>query len=375
MRVARNPVTGQTGPAVLIGGLVPGTGDITNGMVLNNDASYPNGFIENPSVLYEHRVGISYDVSGDGKTALRASVGVFHSTRSSANASWNTSRQPPVQFSPSIFYSTMDNLLQSTGVNFPTNTQGFTRDSKTPVVYSFSASVQRAIGWNTVLDVAYVGSRARNLIQARNINTIPFGARFNTANEDPTRPGNPLPDNFLRPYRGWGSLNVFEHTGISDYNALQVQANRRYSNRFQFGAAYTLSRSRDFTSGDGGGALPIYQDVRDWTYGLSSFDATHVLVFNYTWDLPKMSALVDRPGDARQLAALWHQQLLQRQSGGRQLHDRGQHRHPLGRRFAQRWERQSDCHHGRSEAAERRANARTLVRYERLRAPDKRANR
>ena len=51
-RVARNPATGQTGPAVLIGGLVPGTGDITNGTVPNNDPNYPAGFIENLSVLY-----------------------------------------------------------------------------------------------------------------------------------------------------------------------------------------------------------------------------------------------------------------------------------------------------------------------------------
>ncbi len=295
VRVARNPATGQTAPAVLIGGLVPGTGNITNGMVLNNDPNYPAGFIENPSVLYEPRVGFSYDLAGDGKTALRGSVGVFHSTRSSANATWTTSRQPPVQFSPTIFYSTMDNLLQSTGVDFPSNATGFTRESKTPVIYSFSAGVQHAIGWNTVVDAAYVGSRGRHLIQARNVNTIPFGARFDRANEDPTRPGNPLPDNFLRPYRGWGTLNVFENTGISDYNALQLQANRRYGSGFQFGAAYTLSRSRDFTSGDGGGNLPIYLDVRDWTYGMSSFDATHVLVVNYTWELPKMSALVDHP--------------------------------------------------------------------------------
>jgi hypothetical protein len=37
VRVARNPRTGETAPAVLIGGLVPGTGDITNGMVLKTD--------------------------------------------------------------------------------------------------------------------------------------------------------------------------------------------------------------------------------------------------------------------------------------------------------------------------------------------------
>ena len=292
VRVARNPLTGETGPAVLIGGLVPGTGDITNGMVLKTDSSYPDGFIENPSVLYEPRVGMSYDLRGDGKSALRASFGVFHNLRASANATWTTSRQPPVQFSPSIFYNTMDNLFQSAGVSFPSNATGFTRESTTPTIYNFSVGVQQAIRWNTVLDVAYVGSRGRDLLQQRNINTIPFGARFDPANADPTRPGNPLPDNFLRPYRGWGDLNVFENTGYSDYNALQVQANRNLRNGVQLGAAYTLSRSRDLTSNDGG-AIPLYQDPEDWSYGLSTFDATHVLVLNYTWMLPKMSTLID----------------------------------------------------------------------------------
>jgi hypothetical protein len=292
VRLARNPVTGATGPAVLIGGFVPGTGDITNGMVLNDDPTYPHGFIQDPSVLYEPRIGLSYDLNGDQKTALRAAAGVFHSTRASANSTWGTSRQPPVVFSPSIFYSTMDTLLQSTGVNFPSSVNGYERITKTPVIYNFSAGVQRAIGWQTVVDIAYVGSRGRNLQQQRDINTLPYGARFLPANQDPTRPGNPLPDNFLRPYPGWGSINITDNTGISDYNAMQLQINRRYAGGVQFGVAYTLSRSRDYTSSDGG-TVPLYRDVRDWTYGLSSYDATHVLVANYTWLLPKMSALVD----------------------------------------------------------------------------------
>ncbi len=137
--------------------------------------------------------------------------------------------------------------------------------------------------------------RRDHLLQTINLNTVPYGARFDPANQDPTRPGNPLPDNFFRPYPGYGDINYFLNNGIANYNALQVQANRRFSHGLQFGVAYTFSRSRDYTSatetGTTPGRLPTYSDVREWTYGLSSFDQTHVAVINYTYDLPKVSSL------------------------------------------------------------------------------------
>ena len=45
-RMARNPATGEIGPAVLIGALVPGTGDPNNGLVTDNGSGYPKGFKE-----------------------------------------------------------------------------------------------------------------------------------------------------------------------------------------------------------------------------------------------------------------------------------------------------------------------------------------
>jgi hypothetical protein len=294
-RLARNPVTNEILPAVLIGALVPGTGSQTNGLVLGTDSSYPKGFRNQAPVLVEPRVGMSYDLTGDGKTALRGSVGVFHNTRVSGNVNWQASRNPPLQLNSQIFYGTMNTLLQSTGAVFPSTLQGFDRSIQTPTLYSYSFGVQRDIGWKTVVDAAYVGSQTRHLLQTINLNVVPYGARFAAANQDPTRPGNPLPDNFFRPYPGYGDINYFLNNGIADYNALQVQANRRFTRGIQFGVAYTLSRSRDYSSaqetGTSPGRLPTYAGVREWTYGLSSFDQTHVAVINYTWDLPKASAL------------------------------------------------------------------------------------
>src|SRR5262249_2423871 len=114
-------------------------------------------------------------------------------------------------------------------------------------------------------------------------------------NQDPTRPGSPLPDSFFRPYPGFANVWLFENIGRSNYNALQLQANRRFARGLQFGVAYTFSRSRDFTSNNETGTgsnkqVATYQDPGTWNYGLSSYDQTHVAVINYTWDLPKASA-------------------------------------------------------------------------------------
>jgi Carboxypeptidase regulatory-like domain/TonB-dependent Receptor Plug Domain len=296
-RMARNPVTGEIAPAVLIGALVPGTGDPNNGLVVDTDPNYPRGFKEAPPVLLEPRVGFAWDPTGHGKTAVRANVGIFHNTRVSGNVNWQASRNPPLQLNPQVFYGTMATLLQSAGATFPSTVQGFEKDTHTPTAYQYSVGLQRAIGWDTVVDVAYVGSKVRDLLQTRNINLVPYGARFMPQNTDPTT-GTPLNDNFFRPYPGYSDINFFENTGISDYDALQLQINRRFSKGLQFGVAYTYSRSKDYTSAadTGTGAnmrIATYQDPREWNYGLSSFDQPHVLVINYTYDLPRVSSLWD----------------------------------------------------------------------------------
>ena len=295
VRVGRDLVTGATVPAVLIGAQVPATGDLNNGLVLATDGSYPAGFKDQPPLLPEPRVGFAYDVRGDGRTAVRGSIGMFHNTRMSGNVNWQATRNPPLQFNPQIFYGSMDTVLQSTGSNFPSDVQGFEKETRTPTLYSYSIGVQRDVGWGTVVDAAYVGSQAHNLLQTRNLNLVPYGAHFLAANQDPTRSGVALADNFYRPYPGYANVWFFENSGKSDYNALQVQAHRRFAKGLQFAVAYTLSRSRDYTSNNETGTgvnmqIATYQDPNTWNYGLSSYDQTHLAVFNYVWDLPKASA-------------------------------------------------------------------------------------
>ncbi len=305
-------------PALLIGAFVPGSGDPYVGMVLNSDSSYPRGFRDQEPIQVQPRVGFAWDIFGNGRTALRGSFGVFSQTRVSANAIWNdVSRNPPITNTPRLFYGSMDTLLQSKGTLFPSAVAGFDRHSPTPVTYNYSLGVQRDVGFGTVVDVAYVGSVSRHLQQARNINQIPYGINFTKAAQDATRfPGGVVPDcdptistaykevglcfdgskalpaDFLRPFPGYGNITWYEMGGLSNYNALQVAVNRRFTRGLQFGVAYTWSKTMDYGDGDRD-VLATYRPLRIWQYGPAQFDQTQVLVINYTYDLPHASRLWD----------------------------------------------------------------------------------
>ncbi len=289
VRVGRNPITGAILPAVTIGSFAPGSGDPANGLVVAGGNQLPAGFA-NRGWEAAPRFGFAYDLFGNGKTALRGGIGSSKQAVPSAGSYLGSTRtNPPVQFNSQIFYGNVDALTQSAGILFPSNVSALERNPKTATVVNYSLAIQQDLGWKTILDLSYVGNRSQHLQQTRNLNTIPYGARFAAANLDPSAPGRPLPDTFFAPYPGFGNVTYIENSGYGNYNALQTAINRRLSSRLQFGLAYTWSKSMDLTSGDNG-LLPLYRPYRVWAYGKSSYDQTHVMVFNYLWDLPRASA-------------------------------------------------------------------------------------
>jgi hypothetical protein len=107
--------------------------------------------------------------------------GVFYNRMSHGVVLSDFSIQPPLVDRPSLFFGTMSNLLDSTGVLFPSSVLGLDRNAPTPSVMNFSLTVQRDIGYNTIADIGYVGSLGRHLLWQRNLNAIPFGTNFTAA--------------------------------------------------------------------------------------------------------------------------------------------------------------------------------------------------
>ena len=306
--MAIDPLTGQTRPNIFVGTYVPGTGDPTNGMVLHDDPDYPRGFRENQGVHLQPRLGFAWDVTGDAKTALHGSAGMYHNPHITARSMDISANNPPAVNRPSIIYGTMDTLLDQSA-NFslrPSAITGLERDAATPTSYNWSLGVQRDIGWGTVADVTYVGYSTRNMEQEVNLNVVPDGARFldiNPQNRDPRNPNSPLPSEFLRPYRGYQNIITREHFGTSNYHGLQTQINRRYIDGLQFSIAYTWSKALGIADEDERTTSRV-RPLKAWHYAPLQHNQEHALVINYTWDLPRASNLWDN-GVVRLLLDDW----------------------------------------------------------------------
>ena len=295
LRRALNPITGQTFALVgsnanLIGAIVPNSGDPNNGLALGSDPNTPTGYRVTKAIDVEPRLGFAWDLTGDGNTVLRAHAGIYHAPRvGGGTTGGNLVNNQPANRTFTIDFGNINDLqnLIGTAITTPSNLNAVEVDSHTPSIYNFSLGIQREIGFKTVLEVSYVGSFARHLGQRININEIPDGAKLGTNNISPVT-GSRLPDAFLRPYRGYGDIQMVTWAGTSNYNSLQVQANRRYTRGFQAGLAYTYSKSFDYANDDASD-ISFGRPYKAFNYAPSDFDQTHILTVNYIYDVPALS--------------------------------------------------------------------------------------
>jgi hypothetical protein len=298
-RRAKDPTTGQlfllVGPnAGLVGAIVPNTGNPNNGLALGKDPNTPPGYRITRAIDVEPRIGVAWDMFGSGKTVLRVQGGVYHSPRvGGGTTGGNLVNNQPANRSFSIDFGNIDLLaaLTGTAITRPSALNAVEVNSHTPTIYNFSFGVQRDLGFKTVLEVSYVGSLARHLGQRINVNDIPDGAKLGTNNISPVT-GSRVGDDFLRPYRGYGDINLVTWGGTSNYNSLQVQANRRYTRGFQAGLAYTYSKSFDYANDDSSD-ISFGRPYKAFNYAASDFDQTHIFTVNYIYDLPSVSRHLD----------------------------------------------------------------------------------
>ncbi len=287
-RRGRNPVTGEILPAVKIGTFADGSGTPFQGMRVVNE-----GVLNSPGINLGPRVGFAYDIFGDGKTSLRGGLGIFYD-RFNDDQVLQLIELPPNVITATANFTTINDLRNAPLSVSPPGVFAIQTDYDSPAVYNFSLGVQRDIGYNTVLDVAYVGSLARHLLQRRSINSVTYGARFLPASIDRTVAGGatPLNDNFLRPFKGYGDINLIEFASNSNYHSLQVQANRRFTTNLAFGLSYTWSKAMDLVDGNNNNINPFI-NPRVRNYGKAGFDRTHIFTLNYIYKVPGLSKYWD----------------------------------------------------------------------------------
>jgi Carboxypeptidase regulatory-like domain/TonB-dependent Receptor Plug Domain len=112
------------------------------------------------------------------------------------------------------------------------------KDNPTGYIQSWHFTVQRELAKDLVLDVAYVGNRGTHLMILADWNQ----ARPNNANEN-------LSLQARRPIQNFGAIEVAYGAGYSNYNALQMKLEKRYSSGLTFINSFTWSKAIDNASG------------------------------------------------------------------------------------------------------------------------------
>jgi hypothetical protein len=290
-RVAFDPVTGQSLNPIFIGAFVPGTGNEANGMTLATDSAVPAGFRERKKPQIEPRLGFTWDITGGGTSVLHSSAGLFHQARLGGGSLGNLAANPPFIHNPIVYYNYLSNLLApgASLANRPQTVEALEVNYQTPSSLNWSVGLRKDIGWGTAVDATYTGYKSRNMEIYYDLNGVPDTARFldvNPQNRDPTNTSTALPPEFLRPYRGYQNIRTRGNSVDGDYHALQLQVNRRYIRGVQFGASYTLQRSRGFADEDPGNLSVSYQRPLDYFYSELVQSNRNSLILNYSWDLP-----------------------------------------------------------------------------------------
>lgn len=294
---AVDPTTGKTYPGAYAGLFVPNTGNINNGVLYTNTPGYPQGTVYGNGVLWAPRVGFSWSVRPE--TVVRGGFGMFYNVRARSGQEGDLTNNAPTTNSVTQFYSSINSNASNYYVNGGGLIGPFSVDHAIPLhahqLYTEQASlgVQQQLNAGIVMDIAYVGTFTKHASDYTPINEVPYGAEFQLQNQKPG--GGILPDNFFRPYPGFGTINMQYFNLTANYNSLQAQLTRRFAHGLEFGVAYTYSKSMDYTDSYNG-TVAMYQNLRAWNYGPAGWDRRNNLVVNYLWSIPRASHLWNNGG-------------------------------------------------------------------------------
>jgi hypothetical protein len=262
------------------------------------------------------RVSLAWDVTGQGKSVLRAGYGIFFDSFSQDMVLGHLPYAP--FFDPGPAYNNIGPApILSTGAaggtivagvpvytpattcTYECDVFGFDRNIKTPYMENYNLNFQQQITNKMVLQIGYVGSQGHHLWRFFDISQ-PSAAAINATD---------LACNCIKDYSGaarplngnpYGAFYVLQEnsTGQSNYNSLQASYRINGWHGITSIVNYVWSKSLD-NSSDGEDFEPNAAQPNDSTnpqleYGPSNFNLPNRFTWIFSYDLPKMGGSMQR---------------------------------------------------------------------------------
>lgn len=223
------------------------------------------------------RIGGAYQLtrSQDWQTVVRGGVGLFYDLATSEFGNQlglgypfgaqNQSAGNPFPFTGAA--GAVPTIAPPSPTT-PGNLFLFDPHLKLPYTLQWNVAVEQALGKEQSLSASYVGAAGRRLLRSANV---------------------------IAPAPGISGAQLVTNSSTSDYNALQLQFQRRLSRGLQALASYTWSHSLDDASAGSSGNLANLFAATLANRGSSDFDIRHAFSAALSYDIPapKINAITN----------------------------------------------------------------------------------
>ena len=287
--------------------LFDGTNPLS-GLVQANEGGFSRSLIDTYQKGFQPRLGLAWDIFGDGKTALRLGFGRYMSRaqviedllRLSSNPPWTSvvttnDITPASRLSDNPTFRSLDTInpgLKNSvaGVGPNTGFQAVSEDYRPPESWQWNLTISREVLKDTMVEASYIGNHGLHIWRRGiNFNEVVPSARRAVAlaiqNGDPTTAL--IAANRRLP--GVGPITIDESTGDSSYHAFQFWVNRRFTNNLAFQASYTWSHAISNVPLSSFTSLTTDSFNYDLDRGDADLDRRHIFVGNVVYVLPSVT--------------------------------------------------------------------------------------
>jgi hypothetical protein len=268
------------------------------GMLFAGDPGFPEGGVYANLANFAPRLGFAYALTNSAHpTTIRGGWGLFY-IQPFARLYNNFVQNAP--FSPSVQLTgvLLGDPFGSAGVQnpFPPFAPVHPTASTTfilPIAYQyfdphwhightrgFNFTIEHQFAKNLVARASYVGTQGRDLQAFQEIDPAVYGPGATTSNTNARRPLAPT----------YASMIQMTNDGLSNYNALQITVEHRFSHGLSFVANYTFSKALDNESVEA--QLTVTNPnpyVPQFNYGRSDLDTTHNFSLWTVYNLPALN--------------------------------------------------------------------------------------